>query len=164
MTDQLTMQTATAPADTIAERAATLGHVTERIGQDPDLPAGVSPRRSLQEALKFLEVAAGSTEPVTPSAAVDVAWHHFILFTRDYMDYCATHLGRYIHHVPDDATADDDATTGHGAHGGYLRTRQLVAERFGEPDPTIWPDEAALATCESEGNCTADCTGDCKGS
>lgn len=163
MTDQLTMQTTTAPADTIPERASTLGHVIERIGQDPDLPAGVTPRHSLEEALKFLDVAASTTEPVTPSAAVDVAWHHFILFTRDYMDYCATHLGRYIHHVPDDATTDHDAHTG-AAHDSYLRTRQLVADRFGEPDPTIWPDEAALADCQSEGNCTSECTGDCKGS
>lgn len=158
MTDQLTMQTTAAPVDTIADRAATLGHVTERIRQDPDLPTGIAPERALEEALKFLDIAASTTEPVTPSAAVDVAWHHFILFTRDYMDYCATHLGRYVHHVPDDPT-----DTG-AAHDGYLRTRQLVAERFGEPDPTIWPDQAALAKCESEGNCTADCTGDCKGS
>lgn len=162
MTDQLTMQTTATPADTIPERAATLGHVVERIAQDPDLPAGVAPQRSLEEALKFLDVAASTTEPVTPSAAVDVAWHHFIMFTRDYMDYCATHLGRYIHHVPD-APTDHDADTG-TAHGGYLRTRQLVADRFGEPDPTIWPDQAALAKCESEGNCTSECTGDCKGS
>lgn len=162
MTDQLTMQTTTASTGTIAERAATLGHITERIGQDPDLPDGVAPQRTLEEALKFLDIAAGTIEPVTPSAAVDVAWHHFILFTRDYMDYCATHLGRFIHHVPDDP-ADDADDTG-AAHEGYLRTRQLVADRFGESDPTIWPDEAALADCQSEGNCTSECTGDCKGS
>lgn len=119
----------------------------------------MAPRQALEEALKFLDVAASTAEPVAPSATVDVAWHHFILFTRDYMDYCATHLGRFVHHVP-----DDPADTTMADHGTYLRTRQRIADRFGTPDATVWPDAAMLATCESEGNCTAECTGDCKGS
>lgn len=133
--------------------------IIERIAQDPALPQGVAPQRSLEEALKFLDVAAGTTVPVTPSAAVDVAWHNFILFTRDYMDYCTTHLGRYVHHVPDEPGNDTQTD-----HATYLGTRQLITDRFGPPDATIWPDADVLATCESEGNCTTECTGDCTGS
>ncbi len=35
-----------------------------------------------------------------PSKDVDVAWHEFILFTRDYAAFCRVHFGFFIHHVP----------------------------------------------------------------
>lgn len=38
-----------------------------------------------------------------PSAAVDVAWHAFILNSREYQSYCQTVFGRYLHHAPDEA-------------------------------------------------------------
>lgn len=75
------------------------------------------------------------------------------------MDYCATHPGRFVHHVPENPANGTAAD-----HGSHLRTRQLIADRFGESDPAIWPDAGMLAKCESEGNCTSECTGDCKGS
>lgn len=160
MTEQMTTTARTPPStDELARRAAKLSPVIERIAQDPALPEGVAPQRNLEEALKFLDVAAHTSEPVAPSAVVDIAWHHFILFTRDYMDYCATHLGRFVHHVPDEPGTETETD-----HDSYLRTRQLIAERFGNLDPAIWPDADALADCQSQGNCTADCTGDCKGS
>ena len=37
---------------------------------------------------------------LTPPRLVDAAWHHFILFTRDYADFCETYFGRFIHHQP----------------------------------------------------------------
>jgi len=30
----------------------------------------------------------------------DEMWHHFILFTKDYMDFCDEFLGMYVHHQP----------------------------------------------------------------
>jgi len=38
-----------------------------------------------------------------PSRSVDEAWHEFILFTRQYRDYCDKTLGRFLHHVPAEA-------------------------------------------------------------
>lgn len=38
-----------------------------------------------------------------PSQVVDVAWHEFILFTRDYQRFCQTALGRFLHHTPAEA-------------------------------------------------------------
>jgi hypothetical protein len=37
----------------------------------------------------------------TPSAAVDLAWHHFILHTRAYTQFCLSRYGTYLHHEPD---------------------------------------------------------------
>ncbi|MEP1740098.1 MAG: hypothetical protein ABJI60_12475 [Kangiellaceae bacterium] len=31
---------------------------------------------------------------------IDTMWHNFILFTKDYTDFCHHYFGSYIHHVP----------------------------------------------------------------
>jgi hypothetical protein len=33
---------------------------------------------------------------------VDWMWHAFVLFTRDYAEFCHRHFGTFIHHVPED--------------------------------------------------------------
>ncbi|MEM7019910.1 MAG: hypothetical protein AAF512_21550 [Pseudomonadota bacterium] len=38
-----------------------------------------------------------------PSQVVDVAWHEFILFTRQYEQFCKQALGRFLHHTPAEA-------------------------------------------------------------
>lgn len=38
-----------------------------------------------------------------PSQVVDVAWHEFILFTRQYQQFCKTAFGRFLHHTPAEA-------------------------------------------------------------
>lgn len=41
-----------------------------------------------------------------PSQAVDEAWHEFILFTREYVAFCARAFGGYLHHTPAEALAE----------------------------------------------------------
>lgn len=38
-----------------------------------------------------------------PSQVVDVAWHQFILFTRNYDNFCRKGFGRFLHHTPSEA-------------------------------------------------------------
>ena len=38
-----------------------------------------------------------------PSQVVDVAWHEFILFTKEYAEFCDRALGRFLHHTPAEA-------------------------------------------------------------
>lgn len=38
-----------------------------------------------------------------PSEIVDVLWHEFILFTREYAYFCKKGLGRFLHHIPTEA-------------------------------------------------------------
>jgi hypothetical protein len=35
-----------------------------------------------------------------PSQVVDELWHEFILFTREYQDFCGKAFGRFLHHTP----------------------------------------------------------------
>jgi hypothetical protein len=46
-----------------------------------------------------------------PSQVVDVAWHEFILFTRNYREFCRKALGRFLHHTPSEAMPDPTTAT-----------------------------------------------------
>lgn len=58
-------------------------------------------------------VAAGGRFVSMPSQVVDDLWHEFILFTRQYEQFCKRALGDYLHHTPVEAMpARDTATEG----------------------------------------------------
>ena len=38
-----------------------------------------------------------------PSEIVDVFWHEFLLFTREYQLFCQKGIGRFLHHTPTEA-------------------------------------------------------------
>lgn len=61
-----------------------------------------------------------------PSQAVDVAWHEFILYTRQYRAFCRKGLGRFLHHVPHDAMPN-----AHAASDGIRRAWRLACLREG---------------------------------
>lgn len=46
---------------------------------------------------------AGKRMVAMPSQVVDIAWHEFILFTRQYQLFCKEALGRFLHHTPAEA-------------------------------------------------------------
>ena len=48
---------------------------------------------------------AGRRMLAMPSQAVDDAWHEFILFTRQYDNFCRRAFGRFLHHTPAEAMA-----------------------------------------------------------
>lgn len=78
--------------------------------ENPDLLERIMEKESMTEEqarslyrdlLQFLYVAGtGGGKVFSPTAAIDTAWHHFILFTHDYADFCQRYFGRFIHHVP----------------------------------------------------------------
>ncbi len=36
----------------------------------------------------------------SPIRFIDEGWHNFILFTKDYADFCMNHFGFFVHHNP----------------------------------------------------------------
>ncbi|WP_068825129.1 glycine-rich domain-containing protein [Pseudomonas sp. BMS12] len=71
-----------------------------------------------------------------PSQAVDVAWHEFILYTRQYGEFCRKGLGRFLHHTPSDVMPSAKV-----ASEGIRRAWRLACIREGiRPDaPTRLP-------------------------
>lgn len=69
---------------------------------------------------------AGRRMLAMPSQVVDVAWHEFILFTRNYEAFCRQALGRFLHHTPTEAMRSRTM-----ASDGIKRTWRLACQRAG---------------------------------
>ena len=96
--------------------------------------------RVSEEYRRFVYLAMTVGHTVTPSVAVDEAWHLHLTYTRSYWDeLCGKVLGRPLHHDP---------TRGGGVEGArfldaYTRTLQSYREAFGAAPPRdIWPSPA----------------------
>lgn len=55
--------------------------------------------QALRLYFQLCNVAAGITVSM-PSRVVDIAWHEFILFTKDYKEFCQLGIGHFLHHIP----------------------------------------------------------------
>ena len=94
-------------------------------------------RRVVLEYRRFCYLAVAAGHPVTPSDAVDQAWHLHLTYSRDYWNvFCPEVLGTDLHHGP---------TTGGKQEGmkyrnWYQHTVSSYQEAFGEPPADIWPD------------------------
>lgn len=71
------------------------------------------------------------------SLAVDEAWHQFVLFTAEYVDFCTRYFGRYRHHAPSNAP-DTGVTRAPEATTAEFCAR--YQELFGVDLPPIWKD------------------------
>ena len=67
---------------------------------------------------------AGQRMVAMPSQVVDDAWHEFILFTRQYEQFCRHAFGRFLHHTPAEAMPSPTA-----ASNGIKRAWRLACAR-----------------------------------
>ncbi|WP_244132864.1 hypothetical protein [Burkholderia sp. BCC0397] len=95
----------------------------------------------IDEYKRFAFLAQVAGHPVTPSHAVDAAWHLHLQYTREYWDvFCADVLRAPMHHVPG-AGAPDEAAQ-YARH--YRQTLDSYRRLFGcEPPEAIWPRPVA---------------------
>ncbi len=49
---------------------------------------------------RFLWLAAVTPPNTVPTPRIDEAWHCFVLYTKDYADFCDTYFGGFLHHAP----------------------------------------------------------------
>jgi len=67
------------------------------VGLDCTFDEGV---KRLRKTTDWLWLTSRSKGKSVPSKEVDQTWHVFLLFTKEYQDFCFTHCVNYIHHVP----------------------------------------------------------------
>ena len=93
--------------------------------------------RVVEEYRRFAFLAVAAGHGVTPSKAVDEAWHLHLLYTRNYWDgFCAETLGRPLHHNPSGGTGEDETKY----EGWYKDTLASYLRLFGEKPPAdVWP-------------------------
>ena len=71
-----------------------------------------------------------------PSQVIDDAWHAFILFTRNYEQFCRKAFGRFLHHTPAEAMTNQTTAT-----DGIKRTWRIAChlEKIDPQSPTRLP-------------------------
>lgn len=122
--------------------------LVKRVEQDYEFNARVSSEiqgehrtavaeRIVHQTIGFLTLVAKNPGiGFSPSSLVDIGWHNFILYTREYTAWCQETGGRYIHHAPFDE-AGVDYGTGHSHRTvdalrefGWLVDEELWASKF----------------------------------
>jgi hypothetical protein len=81
------------------------------------------------------------------SREVDSVWHQFILFTRQYVEFCEKFVGEYLHHEPETLSSPIQESERDHVINLYLKT-------FGDP-PEIWN---AASRCSSCMGCRRSCS------
>jgi hypothetical protein len=93
--------------------------------------------RVIEEYKRFAFLAATAGHPVTPSDAVDQAWHLHLSYSRDYWDrFCPDVLGVALHHGPTAGGMAEQARY----FEQYAQTLKSYEAAFGAPAPAdLWP-------------------------
>ena len=120
--------------------------LTKRIVKDEEGMTQALAERIMDQALGFLRLCA--TEPdghYSPSSLVDIGWHTFILYTRDYAAFCDKVAGRFLHHNPFDEEGVDYG------RGHVTRTVAAMKAHGITVDHALWI--TAKTDCDSDGSC-----------
>jgi hypothetical protein len=94
--------------------------------------------RVIGEYRRFCYLALRAGHPVTPSDAVDQAWHLHLTYSRDYWErFCPEVLGMALHHGPT-AGGRAEAARFYEQYAETLKSYEIL---FGEGPPAdLWPD------------------------
>jgi hypothetical protein len=95
-------------------------------------------QRVFEEYKKFIFLCATGTQPMTPSDAVDQAWHLHLTYTRSYWEQlCGEVLDAPLHHAPTRGGREETDKF----RCWYTRTLSAYETCFGAPPPAdVWPD------------------------
>lgn len=103
--------------------------LTERIIKDEGVEQELA-ERIMDQALGFVRLCAMSPggEKYSPSRLVDIGWHTFILYTREYAEFCDGLAGSFIHHEPSDRPGVDYGTSNIARTMAAMKVRGLHVE------------------------------------
>ncbi|MEO0794093.1 MAG: hypothetical protein AAFX93_02970 [Verrucomicrobiota bacterium] len=129
-------------ADQLLERSPVMrGKIAMAVGCRPN-----QVHEHLVEVIRFMQLVSNSPTTLTPSLRVDLVWHEFILFTREYARFCEEQFGHFIHHTPGGSRADN--------HQQYRNTLRQYNQIFGPPKMSFWanpfldPDTSGCGACD----------------
>lgn len=114
--------------------------VKDRIVDTPDEGEAL-----FAEAKKFLILSCMDSDVSwnVYSTRVDDAWHQFVLFTAQYVDFCQRYFGQYLHHNPSNAPeAPGRQVLKPSTFQGFRARYESV---FGESLPDVWLDDRSVS-------------------
>ncbi|MFD6397538.1 glycine-rich domain-containing protein [Nocardia sp. NPDC060249] len=87
-------------------------------------------RALFEDVKKFLLLGSLVDASPAPSLPIDQMWHAFILFTKDYAEFCGK-VGGFIHHRPLPSTSEHQPP--------IEPTLELMTAAYGPLSETSWP-------------------------
>ena len=78
----------------------TLGYKNERVVQRIAKDEKITLREADDIFDETVDWLANSAAESKPTKRVDAGWHTFLLFTRDYAEFCEHYFKRFVHHEP----------------------------------------------------------------
>lgn len=54
-----------------------------------------------EDTKRFLYLGATHSSPLAPPPTIDDCWHEFMMYSRDYAEFCELHFGHFLHHQPE---------------------------------------------------------------
>jgi hypothetical protein len=138
-----TAQTVTNPRDLMAP--ALFDALAQRVMKDEGVDRGYA-ERVIEQTIIFLKACGmrGSEAKLCPSVQVDPGWHAFLLYTRDYAEFCQQIAGQFIHHRPiREKDSSDGAALG--------RTLVAIRETGFAVDVELWDAPESCAPCCDKG-------------
>src|SRR3989344_4156822 len=108
-------------------------------------------------AIDFLKLCGNHPgQKFVPSKIVNMGWHAFLMYTREYQRFCQRFAGRFIHHEPNDG---DTSLSGNAAGTVIFMEREGISY-----NPMAWTSQEELRNLECHGgggSCDAGPGGDC---
>lgn len=121
------------------DRAGAALSFTQRLARDNAWSVAYA-AEVVAEYRRFLFLAVRAGHPITPSDAVDQAWHLHLVYTQSYWhDLCRDILGRPLHHGPTQGGRDEGEKFADWYEQTLASYRRLFAAR---PPAHIWPRAA----------------------
>lgn len=137
--------------------------VVKRLEKDLKLRPAAA-QQLFQDMLRFLYISrATDVRPISPPHMIDEAWHTFIIYTKDYLDFCFEYFDEFIHHRPHRPGEK------HGGEGGE-NCRKLAKLFFGDSLSENWGpknsktgDECSYCSSKPEtpSRCDSSCREEC---
>src|SRR5262245_48977238 len=78
-------------------------------------------------------------------ARLDEMWHTFLMFTRDYADFCERYFGFFLHHVPNEDEEEVSEGRAETVREQFERQFGLVYDVLGEDTLRRWYEEERYA-------------------
>jgi len=113
----------------------------EKLVKDHVVESADEARALFREVKRYLVMTAADPTVAWAmySLRIDQIWHQFILFTRQYINYCRHNFGRYVQHAP--STSPVHEGSARLAPSTFAMFSAKYEELFDEPLPDLWYDE-----------------------
>jgi len=116
-----------------------------RIVRDHELPEEEA-QEIVDATLGFLKLCADHPgHGFAPSGKVDIGWHTFLLYTREYATFCEETAGRFIHHEPNDLPTQPPI----GIMGSF-GTVAFMRDHGVAFNPVMWGVSTNRVTCTTD--------------